>query len=236
MIQRITALAWYFFSSLLFSLAGVLYILLALAFWWVFFSPADQTPHADYYILLLSVLGGGLAFLVTSSVAARANQAIHYPFLARLPRRVEYLLSILASALSFTTLLQLVVAALATFRGPSFTPAHLILMPLAWLPLNGLAAMLALHASDLVSDGWSRVAIYGALLACALGQKLDHPILSRVFGLPFWPFQALAGAVRTASLTPSHALATLLIVMYAGAAFILAVRLFSAKDLLLAEQ
>jgi hypothetical protein len=52
MIQRITALALYFFSSLLFSLAGVLYVLLALTFWWVFFYPADQTPHADYYILL----------------------------------------------------------------------------------------------------------------------------------------------------------------------------------------
>ncbi len=236
MIQRITALARYFFSSLLFSLAGVLYILLALALWWVFFSPADKTPHADYYILLISVLGGGLAFLVTSSVAARANQAIHYPFLARLPKRVEYLLSVLASALSFATLLQLAVAVLATFRGPSFTLAHLILMLLVWLPLNALMAALALHASDLVSDGWSRVTIYGGLLACALGQKLDHPILSRVFGLPFWPFQTMINAVRAASLNLSLALATILIVLYACFAFVLAVSLFSAKDLILAEQ
>jgi hypothetical protein len=236
MIQRITALARYFFSRLLFSLAGVLYILLAMAFWWVFFYPADQTPHADYYILLLSVLGGGLTFLVTSSVAARANQAIHYPFLARLPKRVEYLLGILASALSFATLLQFAVAALATFRGPRFTLTHLILMLLAWLPLNALMAGLALHASDLVNDGWSRVAIYGGLLACALGQKLNQPVLSRVFGLPFWPFQALANAVRAGSLNLSQVLATVLIVLYASLAFALAVSLFSAKDLILAEQ
>ena len=57
MMQRVTCLASYFFRRLLWSLYGLLYTLLALVCWKVLFDPQQMTPHEDYYILMLSMLG-----------------------------------------------------------------------------------------------------------------------------------------------------------------------------------
>ena len=84
MIQRISVLTRYFIQSLLFSLTGLFYLLLMLAFWFVLFNPQQQTPDVAYYQLLIGAFGAGLVFLVTLSMAARANDAQHYPFVVRL--------------------------------------------------------------------------------------------------------------------------------------------------------
>ena len=91
MTQRVSALVRYFLRSLLFSLAGFLRILLALICWWVFFDPRRTTPHVDYYILMLSLLGAVFTILVTLTITTHANRAIHDPWLVRLHSRVEYL-------------------------------------------------------------------------------------------------------------------------------------------------
>ncbi len=241
MIQRMLALAAYLARSLLFSLAGCLYILLALASWWVFFPPTQLTPHADYYILLLAGLGGAFAFLVTFTIAGRANHAMHYPLLVRLPSRIEYLGAVLISALVFGTALQLLVAILAIYHGPTFTLWHILIIPIVWLPVNSLSAVLALHASDLVVAGWSRIYVYGILLALAIGQKINYPQpfqtlpIKQVLGAPFWPFQTILDAIRAGFFGPPQWLAPVVLALYAVFLFALASEWFTAKDLILAE-
>ncbi|MCI0398901.1 MAG: hypothetical protein L0332_16325 [Chloroflexi bacterium] len=172
MTQRIFTLSGYLFRSLLFSLAGLLYILVALAFYKVFFDPPKRTPDTDYYILVIGIFGMALTFLTTLSVAARANKAIHLPLLVRLPSRVEYLAAVLLAALVFAGLLQLFIAFLAlVFGAPALSLRQALEIPPLWLSVNVLIAVLALHASDLVTAGWSRVYVYGLLAILLYGQE-----------------------------------------------------------------
>jgi len=54
------------------------------------------------------------------------------------------------------------VAGLALIRGPELA-GHGSMIPPLWLSLDILAAVLAVHASDLVTAGWSRVIVFGLL-------------------------------------------------------------------------
>ncbi|MDX1663769.1 MAG: hypothetical protein R3272_08245 [Candidatus Promineifilaceae bacterium] len=173
MARRIFTLTHYLFRTLAFSLAGLLYTLLTLAVWRLFFDPGQQTPDAAYYTLVIGLFGAGLSFLVTLSIAARANSAVNYPLLVRLSSRVEHLTSVLISTLLFSGLLQLLLAILAAYRGPSLTFAQILEIPPIWVAGNILAVTLALHASDLVTAGWSRVYIYGLLALFLFGQELE---------------------------------------------------------------
>ncbi|MBK8985913.1 MAG: hypothetical protein IPM39_07495 [Chloroflexi bacterium] len=173
MTQRIVALTDYFLRSLMASLPGMLYLLGGLAYWWVAFPPGQRTPEASYYILALAVLGVGLTFLGTLSIASRANQAGHAPWIVRLPSRVEYLTAVLLSALLFATTLQVLVALLALLRGPDLSWGQILLIPPVWLALNVLTAVLALHASDFSATGWSRVYLFGFIAIFLFGQSLD---------------------------------------------------------------
>ena len=276
MAQRILTLSSYLFRRLLFSLSGALYILLSLVFWRIFFDPAQLTPEVDYYILVIGLFGATLSFLITLSLAARAHQAVNYPLLARLSSRVEHLTAVLLSALFFTLLLQGVVAVLATFRGPVFSFGRLLEVPPLWLSVNILAAVLALHASDLVTTGWSRVYVFGllAILLFARGinastaERLSGRItslsswffrqgwsgigdlfsslsrwlaasgsntLGNIFGIVFWPFEAISEAVISGRFRPAQALAPAIILLYATILFLLAADLFAEKDLFLTE-
>lgn len=171
MTQRILTLALYLFRSLLFSLSGLLYFMLALAFYIVFLDPRQRTPDSDYYILVLGLFGMGLTFLVTLSVAARANQSIHYPLIVRLQSRVEYLTAVMLTAIFFALSIQVIVALVALFmNGPDMTFQQLIEIPPLWIAANILFSVLALHASDLVTAGWSRVYVYGVLLILLYGR------------------------------------------------------------------
>ena len=232
MTQRVSALMRYFLRSLLFSLAGFLCILLALVCWWVFFDPRQTTPHMDYYILMLSILGAAFTILVTLAIAAHANRAIHYPWLVRLHNRVEYLVAVLISSLCLGTLLQLLVAVLATHNGPRFTVEAVLQMPLIWLPVNALAAVLALHASDMCAVGWSRVYLFGSLLTFYFGQKIN--VVGPILRIVFWPFGAIADAMQTGSFRPIL-MAMGIVLLYAAVLLKLVIELFVAKDLDLTE-
>ncbi len=139
-------------------------MLFALVFYLVFFDPRQRTPDADYYVLVLGLFGSLFAFLVTLSVAARANRAVHFPFLVRLPSRIEYLTSVMLASMGFTLAVQIVMGVLAVIaNGPEFTFQQLIDIPPIWLAGITLFIVIALHASDLVASGWSRVYVFGML-------------------------------------------------------------------------
>jgi hypothetical protein len=164
MSQRIFTLTAYLYQSLLFSFAGLLYILVALAFYFVLFEPRQNTPDVDYYFLVIGIFGFALSFLVTLSVASRANRAEHFPFLVRLPSRVEYLIAVMLASLLFSFILQITIALLAKFlNGPTLDVQDVLVIVPVWLAVDILFVILALHATDLVALGWSRVYVYGIL-------------------------------------------------------------------------
>lgn len=163
MRQRIFTIARYLIRDLARSLTGSAYLLLAFIYWLLLFPPQQGTPDIDNYILIVGIFGIAITFLATLSITTRANQAINYPFIARLASRVEYLTAVLLASVLFAFALQLLVAILALIRGPDLTLWHVVELPPIWIAPNILAAVLALHASDFVTSGWSRVYIYGIL-------------------------------------------------------------------------
>lgn len=174
MIQRITALTTYFLRTFFFSLVGLLFLLGALVFWAIFFPPGQGTPDYENYVLLIGAFGATVTFLATISIATRANRLENYPFVTRLQSRVEYLVAVLLGGLIAGGLLQLLVAGLALIRGPELTAAGFLSLGPIWLAINILAAVLALHATDLVASGWSRVIIFGLLAILLILNSMGH--------------------------------------------------------------
>lgn len=163
MIRRLLILIAYFLRSLFFSVVGAIFVIASLVYWAVFFPPGQQTPDLENYVILVGVFGAFAVFLATISVSARASRLENYPLITRLPSRVEYMTAVFLGGLLAGLLLQLLVAGLALVSGPSLTlSVALLLIPL-WLSVDILAAVLALHATDLVTSGWSRVIIFGIL-------------------------------------------------------------------------
>ncbi|MFN2106754.1 MAG: hypothetical protein ACK2UR_18020 [Candidatus Promineifilaceae bacterium] len=171
MIGRIWQLSRYYIRSLTLSLLGLVFIIGTFLFWAVFFPPGQGTPDAENYILVIAAFGAAMTFLVTLTIAARANRAENMPLVARLPSRVEYLTAVFTAALFFSLLLQFVVAALALIRGPEMAWSKILEAPPIWIAMDLLVAIMALHASDLVASGWSRVVIYGTLAILLIGQS-----------------------------------------------------------------
>jgi hypothetical protein len=180
MTRRIATLAGFLAGNLLFSLTGLFYVLAALVFYWLAFQ--QRTPEGSYFILLIGVFGGVLTFLLTLSLAARANHSMNVPFLLRLPSRIEFLAAVLLAGLLLALTLQLLVAILALLRnGPELAWWQAIQIPPVWLSLNILAAVMAMHASDLAAAGWSRVYVYGTL-AVLLFTHSNQGLLSEWIG------------------------------------------------------
>ncbi len=177
MMRRIWVLTGYLGRRGLFSLSGLLYLIGTLLFWFLFFPPHQGTPNIANYMLLIGAFGAAVAFLLTLTITNQANRAVNYPLLVRLPSRVEYLTAVLLAVLFITLLLQGLLALLAMYRGPGLTLRLLELPPL-WLALNMLAIVLALHASDFVTDGWSRVYVYGVLALLLISQN-SGPLMSQ---------------------------------------------------------
>ena len=159
-------------GSLLFSLAGTLFIILSLLFWAIFFPPGQGTPDFENYFLIIAALGGVVTFLSALTIASRANRAENYPLLTRLPSRVEYLTAVLAAALLFGMFMQFVVAVLALIGGPELLAVRFLQIPPVWIAIDILAGVLALHATDLVAAGWSRVIIFGTLALLLIGENI----------------------------------------------------------------
>lgn len=193
MIQRITTLTSYLLRRTVFSLSGGLFILLTFGVWIVFFDPRQRTPEADYYILVIAVFGSAMGFLTTINIAGRANHAMNYPLLARLPSRVEHLTAVLLTGVICTVALQILLAILSLWGGPELTLGRLIEIPPIWLSLDILLAVMALHASDLVVKGWSRVYVYGLTAVFLFGQNVSGTsvdwLTTRVNRLSSWLFQ-----------------------------------------------
>lgn len=181
-MHRVFTLTGYFVRRLFWSLTGLIYIILALVFWNIFFAPTQGTPHIENYILIIGAFGAVISFLVTLSISARANQAVHYPLVTRLPSRIEYLTAVLLGAVISATILQLLVAALAMFRGPGLIWGRLLEIPPLWLATNILTAVLAMHASDFVTAGWSRVYLFGTLGIFLLSKTANTTINDWIVG------------------------------------------------------
>ena len=176
MSQRVLTLSRYLFQRLTRSVAGGLYLLSALALWLIFFNPTQgQTPEPDYFILLLSVYGAVLSFMVVLSISTRANRPESAALIARLPSRVEYLAAVLISTLSFVLLIQLVLSIVVLLQplGPSISFGKLMEIPPIWIAINIFMLVLGLHASDFVMTGWSRVYIFTILTVLLFSQSVD---------------------------------------------------------------
>jgi hypothetical protein len=187
------ALARFHFRALLFSLAGLLFLLLALAFYQVFFAPGQRTPDADYVIFVLGIFGAAYSFLVTLTISARAYSSSHTIFYIRLESRVEYLVSVLISGLLFATLVQFLIFLLAVFVGEAqFGGGSLLEIPPLWLSVNILGGILALAASDWASDGWSRSWLFGLLLVLLFAQgngpDISRWLAGRMVSLSSWSY------------------------------------------------
>ena len=167
MMQRVWILTVYFTKSLFFSLTGLILLILSLVYWVIFFPPGQGTPDVENYTILIAAFGAAATFVAALSLSGRAGRLENYPLLVRLPSRVEYLVAVLFSALVLGVGLQLLVAALALIRGPDLS-GHALMIPPLWLSINILAAVLAMHASDLVTAGWSRVVVFGLLAVLLL--------------------------------------------------------------------
>ncbi len=163
MIQRIWTLTRYFSHRFLFSLNGIIYAVLALAFWFLFFDPRQDSPDFDHYFFILSGFGAGITFLVTLTLAGQVNRSEHFPFLVRLPSRVEYLTAVFFASLWVSVLLQGLTAVLALYNGPDFTVGQWAQLFPVWISLDIFAVTIALHASDFITDKWSRVYFYGII-------------------------------------------------------------------------
>ncbi len=176
MIQRILILTGYFTKAVFFSLTGLMLLILSLIYWAIFFPPGQGTPDVENYIILVGALGAATTFIATLTVSSKASRMENYPMLVRLPSRVEYLVAVLFSALLLGTFLQLLVAGLALIRGPEFSSARVLTIPPLWGSINLLAAVLAVHATDLVTAGWSRVILFGTLaVALILNSAAGSP-------------------------------------------------------------
>ncbi|MEM7801799.1 MAG: hypothetical protein AAF633_21575 [Chloroflexota bacterium] len=167
MRRRILTLTQYLLYRLLYSLTGLIYLVLAGAYYWIAFR--TRTPEPDYFVLVIGFFGGLIAFFTTLSLAGRANEAKSYPFFMRLESRIEYLTALLLSAFIFSVTLQLLMSVVVLFRnGPEITTTTLIDLPPIWFSINVLSIVVAMHASDFVSRGWSRVWVFGLLAVLLL--------------------------------------------------------------------
>ncbi len=177
-MNRILTLTSYLLRSLFTSLAGVMYLILTLAFWFLLFNPQQRTPEASYYILVIGLFGAGMAFLITLTNASRANKAELAPWLVRLPSRVEYLTAVFLSSMMAAGILQLLLALLSLIGGPTLTFSQILSIPPVWLSTMVVMAALALHATDLITYGWSRVYVFGILAILLFGRSITNQSIS----------------------------------------------------------
>ena len=176
MSQRIIALTIHLLKQHLRSIAGSLYILSAFAFWLLFFNPlSGSTTEGDYFILSLALYGFLLSILVTLNIASNANRLEMASFFPRLPSRVEFLASVLISTLTFVLTIQFALCLIILLQpvGPDPGLRTMFDVPPLWIAINIFAVVLALHATDFVMSGWSRVWVFGIMTLLLFSQSID---------------------------------------------------------------
>ncbi|MFQ5421923.1 MAG: hypothetical protein ACE5EY_16370, partial [Anaerolineae bacterium] len=72
---------------------------------------------------------------------------------------------------------------LALYRGPVENWQLLLSVPPLWISVNVLTAVLALHATDFVTNGWSRVYLFGILALLLFSQDSNGFLVSWFGGL-----------------------------------------------------
>ncbi len=178
-MNRIWTLTSYLLRSLFSSLAGMMYLILTLAFWFLLFNPRQKTPEAAYYILVIGLFGAALVFLITLTNASRANKMELAPWLVRLPSRIEHLTAVFLSSIIAASILQLLLALLSLTGGPALSLGQILSIPPLWLSTMVVTAGLALHATDLVTRGWSRVYVFGLLAVLLFSRNITNQTLGQ---------------------------------------------------------
>lgn len=176
MTQRIFTLVRYLLAQHVRSVAGILYVLSGLALWLIFFNPnMGRVPDPDYFVLIVGLYGFILSALVTLSMATSANRLETASIIARLPSRIEYLTALLVSSLLYVLTLQFVLSLVILLQpvGPDIGLGRALNIPPVWVAINIFAAVLAMHASDFVMSGWSRVWVFGILTLLLFSQSVD---------------------------------------------------------------
>ena len=176
--MRIWHLSRYFLRTFFTSITGIVLIIATLGFWFVLFNPRQQTPEISYYILMIGIYGAAMAFFVTLSIASQANRMQLAAWQARIPSRTEYITAVLLSTLIITIVLQILLALLSLINGPTLTLGKIVEMPPVWYSMMIVTAVLALHATDLVASGWSRVYVFGILAILLFGQSISNKSMS----------------------------------------------------------
>lgn len=167
MIQRIWTLSSYLLFRLITSISGLWFFVGTAVFYWLAFRV--RTPEAAYFALVIGLFGAGATFLAVMTMAGRANEAQSLPFFVRLESRIEYLAAVFGAGFLLALLLQIAVAGVVLIRNsPQLTIGQALDLPPIWLSVNIVLAVLALHASDFVADGWSRVRLFGLLAVLIL--------------------------------------------------------------------
>lgn len=177
---RIWYLSRYFLRTFFTSITGIILLILTFGYWFVLFNPQQHTPDAPYYVLVIGVFGAAMAFLVMLAVASQANRMQLAAWHVRIPSRAEYITAVLLSTLIITSLLQILLALIALINGPKLSFGTIVGIPPIWYSLMIVTAVLALHATDLITNGWSRVYIYGILAILLFGQGISNNTVSSV--------------------------------------------------------
>ena len=160
MTQRITTLTNYLLYRLIMSFSGGAYLALTIAYYG--FAFRTRTPEADYFILVLGLFGGLASFFIALTISARANEAKSAPFFVRLESRVEYLVAVFLSSFIGGLVLQLLITSVVLMlNGPELTLARVSEIPPIWISVNIFVILVAMHTSDFVARGWSRVWLFG---------------------------------------------------------------------------
>jgi len=239
-VKRICTLSAFLIRDLFRSLAGLLPLAAGFTFYGIAFEYGmDQAQ----FITVAGVGLGAICLLTALLLTGRANRASFYPFAARLHRRSEQLVAVMAGSLAITTVIAFLMTEAALLRHQLTLdfPSALWIIP-TWLALWLLMAAMALPLSSLVSRDGSHMVGYVLITALLTANDRrsfleDHRLhwLSRAVSAILWPMATLLAQASAGIHGRSYLLALALTVVYAGLLFGLAMALFEHKDLLWVE-
>ena len=206
MIQRIFALTGYFWRRLLFSLGGVFLLIAAVAFWGVFFNPRQgRVPEYGYFVLLVGAFGSAIAILATLIVCNKTASPESAPLFVRFASRIEALVAIIIVVASFTFVVQLFLSIIILLQpgGVALSSRFWDIPPL-WISADLFLIVLTLHATDLVANGSSRIALFGLLTLLLFSQSVDtrgiavasNWLNNWAMNASRWGWEAVATALR----------------------------------------
>jgi len=239
-MKRILTTALFLVRDLFASLAGLVVPALSLTFYAIAFQYGMDQPQ---FITVAGVALGALALLTVLLLAARANRASFYPFVARLHRRAELLLAIGAGSLLITGVVAVLMAAAALAQNKLTLdwPSALWIVP-TWLSLWAMAAALGLLLTPLTGRDGSH--LLGYLLLTVLLVAHDRRWLldqmrvqwaGRALSAVLWPPATLLAQASANLHTRPYYLAAGLTLAYALLLLAVAAQLFARKDLIWAE-